>query len=81
MAASGTTVVAAVASDTTIVVTEAASDTTVIVAEASDTTVTTVVASCSFIVATDPFEGMATIKTMADLRIVKEASTDKVLAS
>ena len=33
------------------------------------------------IVATNPFGGMATTKTMVDLRIVKEASTGKVLAS
>ena len=91
MAASGTTVVAVVASDTIVVVTEAAFDTTVIVAEASDTTVvtvaassttvTTAAASCCFIVVTNQFRGMAIIKTMADLRIAKEASTDKVLAS
>ena len=33
------------------------------------------------IAATNPFGGMVIMKTMADLRIVKEASTGQVLAS
>ena len=76
-AASGTTIVAA-ASDTIVVA--AASGTTVIEA-ASGTTVIEAEASCCFIVAINQIGDMATTKTMAVLRIVKKASTGKVLAS